>query len=399
MNPLSRFLAFLLLLPFAAQAQIGATSGDEYYIDWSGWNAPVRGAEHNFRQSLQRGLDISSVFKSGDSVRKDFEISGFSREEGGNILVQLKLHSPNLKKTYFHKEWKQPAGDARKLGLLVADEIFFAATRERGIANSQIALLGKRTGKTELYVVDADGKGLQQVTREGSIIMEPKFAPNGSSVVFTSHAGGFPACWQMDLLNPSAAKSFASRAGLNAGASVSPDGREIAFVSSRQGRQEVYVMQQNGDTRRLTHSPKGSSKSSTCWSPDGREIVFVDDRTGKPQLFIVGKNGGEPRRLTHSAAENTEPCWGKNGKIIYTAYLRGSSELRIYDTRTRADTRVPISESGSWKEPSWAPNGRHIAATREIAHEDDVYVVDTNTGRTIPLVTSRDEWFSATWKP
>ena len=86
---------------------------------------------------------------------------------------------------------------------------------------SRIAFISERDGNLEIYVVNADGSGLTNLTNNPATDFVPRWSPNGS---------------------------------------------RIAFVSHRDGNSEIYVMNADGSgLTRLTNSPE--DESGLTWQP------------------------------------------------------------------------------------------------------------------------------------
>lgn len=129
--------------------------------------------------------------------------------------------------------------------------------------NAEIAWVSRRNGQTQIYMMDADGSNVQQVTAEGTA--DPSWALNGLTLAFT---------W--------------TEPGVLARADI-----YVMDVSSRQ-----FVQ--------LTHDSGRNVFPS--WSPDGRHIVFQSDRTGSEQIWSMLADGTHQHQLTRDG-KNTEPNW------------------------------------------------------------------------------------------
>jgi|GEM_PF-4913404 len=143
------------------------------------------------------------------------------------------------------------------------------------------------TGATsEVFLANADGTAIHQLTSGPGTNCCPRFSPDGRRISFDHATGGKPQpggygmngdneIYVMDA-DGSGRKQLTSKRDNFLFAEWSPNGREIAFTSSRDGYPEVYVMNANGtDQRRLTHSPGKATSQLPVWSPTGTRIAFT----------------------------------------------------------------------------------------------------------------------------
>jgi TolB protein len=316
---------------------------------------------------------------------------------GSSLRVEVRVYPYGVDRAVLGKVYKGNSGEARTLAHQVADEIVKAITGRDGIASTRIVMVGNRSGKKELYLCDADGGRLMQLTRDGSVSVAPSWGPDGNTIYYTSYLKGFPDLYEIQLRTGDR-KRICHYSGLNTGGAVSPDGKEIAVILSKDGNPELYIQHmQSGRLTRLTQTPR-AVEASPCWSPDGREIVYVSDQSGRPHLYVVSRRGGRPRRITSRGSENVAPDWGKNGLIAYSSRLGGQYIIAVLDLRT-GQTKTVSSGWGDFEDPSWAPDGRHIVCTRTQNYQSSLYILDTLGDSPIELTTYRGDWYSPAWSP
>ena len=63
---------------------------------------------------------------------------------------------------------------------------------------AQIAFTSYRDGNAEIYVMDADGSNLRNLTRNPALDWEPAWSPDGGRIAFTSGRDGNLEIYVMD---------------------------------------------------------------------------------------------------------------------------------------------------------------------------------------------------------
>jgi len=170
----------------------------------------------------------------------------------------------------------------------------------------------------------------------------------------------------------------------------------MALVLSKDGNPDLYVMDiASKRTTRLTNTPR-ATEGSPAWSPDGSRIVYVSDTSGSQQLYILSRTpGSTPRRLTHRGTQNGEPDWGANGLIAYQSLIGGKFQIAVIDPASGQE-RVITPFDAAYESPSWAPDGRHLAAARAVNYSYSIYLLDSEGGAPVALTTS-GEWSAPAW--
>ena len=185
------------------------------------------------------------------------------------------------------------------------------------------------TGK--LYVVNADGSGHRTLTRRigDGAADSLAWSPDGRKLLFLLEHGSAPLCaicYRLYVLNAdgSGLRDLTRKLGRSRGPGPgpasdpvwSPDGRKIAFVrlNTRLG---VYVVNADGSgMRNLTPKPMGAAYAAPAWSPDGRKIAFASERDGNSEIYLMNADGSGQRSLTRNLAYDGDPGWSPDGQKI-----------------------------------------------------------------------------------
>ena len=160
---------------------------------------------------------------------------------------------------------------------------------------NKIAFVSGRDGDTEIYVIGADGQGLERVTH--------------------NFLGGF---------SPS----------------FSPDGQRIAYWGDEAGFHHIYVIGADGkDRKRLTHNQEHHTYPT--WAPDGEAIAYVVFKDGVPlssKIHLMTADGKHIKQLSKvDAGLDDQPDFGPGGLAVSptskTAAIWGRPKKRASDLR------------------------------------------------------------------
>ncbi len=389
----SLFLVLGLAAGARAQVVVTKTGADKSTIDFSGFTAAGNGGTL-FLKVLQSDLVRSGWFALA-AAGGEFRVTGGAREAGGGVDVECQVVSAGPGGRVFGRSYSAGNKEVRALAHKVNDEIVKALTGREGFAQSRLALVGRRTGKKELYLCDSDGENMIQLTRDNSISLYPRWSPDNRRLTYTSFLKGYADAYLVEI-GTGSRRRIASYPGINAGAAISPDGRSVALVLSRDGNPELYVMSlADGHLARLTRTAK-AGESSPSWSPDGGQICFVSDLSGKPQLYVISRAGGAPRRITSRGVQNVAPDWGRNGLIALASQVGGRFELCVLDPQG-GTVKTVAADGADYEDPSWARDGRHIACARTAGFRTGICLVDIMGGEKVMLLTDQGDWFSPQW--
>lgn len=393
---MNRLLIGIILLFAAgvasAQVRVVKGAGQKTSIDWSAYQAND-GVGQLFIKVVGDDLQRSGWFVRGAPGQAELALTGQASQGGAQAIV----YNRAMQQQVYGKKYPVNPQEVRRTAHIVADEIIEAVTGKKGISSGRLAIVGNRTGKKELYLMDVDGQGLQQLTRDNSVSITPNWSPDGRQLVYTSYLKGFPDIFLIDIAS-GARRRIAYYSGLNTGGAISPNGREMAMILSKEGNPELYVRDlQGGALTRLTQTQR-SAEASPSWSPDGRQIVYVSDQAGSPQLYVISRSGGSPRRLTSRGSQNVAPDWGANNVIVYASLFGSRWNISIIDPNGLEPRQITPGDA-DYEDPSWAPDGRHLVAGRSIRYASKVVLLDTLGDSPVVLTDYPGDWTSPAWAP
>jgi dipeptidyl aminopeptidase/acylaminoacyl peptidase len=153
----------------------------------------------------------------------------------------------------------------------------------------------------------------EQLTR-GELDAEPRFSPDGKTLLFLSRRSGKTRPWLLPLAGGEPTE-VAAPAGDVARAEWSPDGRRILLLAPS-GEPRFVV----GDREK----PLARRIEDLTWRLDGLGI-----REEFLSLWVVSVRGGKPKRLTEPTYEIFDAAWSPDGeRIAFVADPRPEASVR-----------------------------------------------------------------------
>lgn len=380
------------VLSASAQVTVRKTAGGAVGVDLSGVQAGG-GAATAVRRTLEKDLSRSGWMKLAARGKGTVLVRGAITESGGQLQFACAV-TDSAGRTYLNATYRQPANQAYTLAHQVANDIVRKVTGKPTFFLGRLVMVGVKGGSKELYLSDSSGQDIRPLTRDRSIAVKPRWSPDNRFISYTSFLKRYPDVYTIELATGSR-KRQASYPGVNSGGAISPDGRSMVLVLSKDGNPDLYVQDiASRRLTRLTHT-KRAVEGSPCWSPDGSRIAYVSDASGTPQLYLLSRSGGTPKRLTRRGSQNVSPDWGSNGLIAYQTLTGGKFQIAVIDPKTGQE-RVITPFDAAYEDPSWAPDGRHLAAARSINYNYSVSLLDSMGDKPVALTTSGD-WRAPAW--
>lgn len=382
--------------------------------------APVGGgtASDEYWRVLRRDLEISGWFKivdpkayvepAGTGVKPgEFDFANW-RTPGATVLAKTVL-VPNgdgqRAEVWVYdvsgaaklgaKAFSGPSGSARTLAHRSADTIIQLVTQQRSFFDTRIAFSGKFGDNKEIYVMDVDGGGRRQITKNKSINLKPRWNASGSALCFTSYANGNPDAYVADLLKAQV-RRISSRTGINTGCTWAPSGDRVALTLSPGGDAEIFTLDPIAGTQiaRLTNSP--GIDVSPSFSPDGSRVAFVSERGGGPQIYIMNADGSGAKRVTFSGSHNTDPSWSPKGDKIAFVGRDGGFDVFTVNVDGTGMTRV-TQGTGDNEDPSWSPEGDFLVFSSTRTGSSHIWLANADGSHQVQLTEGGGGYTNPHW--
>ncbi|MDP9205391.1 MAG: hypothetical protein M3P12_08040 [Gemmatimonadota bacterium] len=277
----------------------------------------------------------------------------------------------------------------------VSDQIEQWVFGKRGIAQTRIAYVNNGT----LQIVDSDGQRTRSITT-GKGALSPAWSPTGESVVFTVLGSNGTQVEELDVRTGRTRRISQIRAGLNITPIYQPDGSGILYAQGTgNGTDLIFASLDSSEPKRITVG-RGTDNTSPSYSPDGHQIAFISGKSGQPQVYIMDADGSNVQLLTPympgTRSYRASPDWSPDGRAIAYEQQNGRFQIWMIDLRDRVPKQ--LTSEGENEDPSWAPDGRHIVLTSSRSGDKQLWILDTESGRTRQLTHSNGARLAA-WSP
>ena len=204
------------------------------------------------------------------------------------------------------------------------------------------------------YVTDEniwtfDGAAKTQLIASTRRDFDPQFSPDGSKIAFVSDRTGGWEIYVSDAQGGHVVQLTSFGNAVADGVRWSPDGREIAFAVVLQGgNRDIYVVPADGGTvRRVNNEPSDEGRPS--FSMDGKWIYFRSNRSGKDEIWKLPRGGGAATQVTQAGGfEALETLDGKSLYFVHARTERGLWSMPAAGGAAEAVAGLEPVSQGVW---------------------------------------------------
>lgn len=253
----------------------------------------------------------------------------------------------------------------------------------------RIAFISNREGAANLYLADADGGNVRQVTTLAAGVQPPVvFSPNGAMLAFVSDVKQTPDA-------PGQARHI-TRLFYRHWDEWRHNVRHHVFVVRAAGGEPTDLTPGDFDS-----PPTQQEDAAIAFTPDGTDVVFVSNRDGQDKeawstnndVWSVPVTGGAAKKLTPNPAADVQPLFTPDGRfMIVRAQRRAGFEsdrwyLDVYDRASGARRTVFETPDLSVSDYTLSQDGRTIYFTASTNGTDNLYSVPLAGGAPVERQT------------
>jgi len=266
----------------------------------------------------------------------------------------------------------------------------------------RIVFISSRDGVPQVYVSDAEGRDVKQVTKLSGGVQGPLVVSHdGRRVAFVSDA--YPECKDEECNKH--AREAAEKDPVKVRVLTSLPYRHWDEWRTHI-RHHIFVADlDGGEVRDATPGdfdspPHFDEDGSITFSPDGHSIVFVSNREGKDKemmstnrdVWQVPITGGELKKITTNPAADQQPAFSPDGKLLAIKSQRRAGfesdrwYLDLYDQATHMKRTLFESPDLSVDEFAFSADGHTVFFTADEKGSVNLYSVPV-TGGAPKLIT------------
>ena len=235
----------------------------------------------------------------------------------------------------------------------------------------------------DIYLMNADGTGLINLTHSKGDDSSPCFSPDGKKIAWMSMRGGN---WEVYLMNLDGTQlqritdnnkprggtenrfAYSSDTAFYNSLDFSPDGLTIIFKLYRDRNENFYTLKRGDVTPLQLTKSRTTFDNGPRFSPDGKKIVFYamprepilktvlpDGRSvfreNFAKIVLMNSDGSQQTDLTNSRTATTNPCFSPDGKkILFGSSTDSRPEIWVMSADGKEQMRLVEGT-----EPDWAP--------------------------------------------
>jgi TolB protein len=165
-------------------------------------------------------------------------------------------------------------------------------------------------GPTSLWTIDITGQNADLLYAAPNTIVAADWSPVGNRIAFAM-AVDQPEAYEVFVMDADGANVRQLTRGLpGIGGSLdwSPDGKDLLIYAGLQGDKNIFLI--DVDAQTAVQLTNGGNNAASAFSPDGQWIAFNSLRNNdQADIFIMRPDGTDIRQVTNHPEPDWQPQW------------------------------------------------------------------------------------------
>lgn len=246
----------------------------------------------------------------------------------------------------------------------------------------RILFESNRTGKTQLWIISADGTGERQLTHR-DVDVSGQWAPDGKSIFYSVMIRD--TSWLYELW-PDSSSSPERMIGAFPGRvpQLSPTRDKVVYDVGPWTASHLVLTDAAGRAPRQV-TDDSLTVWRGVWSPNGRRLAYTVSKKSGMSVWVMNADGSNPHQVTHLTPEEGRaqmPAWHPDSHhLAFQANAnspKGKSTLWLVDLRTTGAMEIAAHKATYLDEtPSWFSDGRRLAFQSNRSGRMEIWTVTT----------------------
>jgi Tol biopolymer transport system component len=235
----------------------------------------------------------------------------------------------------------------------------------------------------------------QKIIASTQASLLPQYSPDGKYITFTSNRTGTYEIWMSNADGTGLVQISKLNNAMTGSPRWSPDGRRIVFDSRSEGRPGVYIVDIEERVPRRVRTNL-TEMSQPSWSHDGKWVYFVGG-TDSGRIFRCPAEGGKAEALSNQSGSIPQEAPGRD-EIYFVTNLVGDPVLKVISLR-KPGTESMVEGMPSVNFANWSvvpegifffPSDRFSLEYFDFGAKKASHVMDVSVAPVMGFAVSRD---------